>query len=193
MARQPHPAPSRASESLAFARGVKGVSLVDDVRPYFRRKVMVLNGAHTAIVHLGLLAGHQTMRELCEDELFKRFLRVMLDREILPPLRTDGVPGVEQFASDVLERFANPFAAHKLSDIAAGTEAKIQIRLVPTVTAMGAAAACISLGVAAWLERTTRQPSAAWPESMQRSVLQQADLLRDVGVREAMERMMAAG
>ena len=37
------------------------------------------------------------------------------------------------FADQVFERFANPFLAHRLVDIAKNHEAKVNVRLRPTV------------------------------------------------------------
>lgn len=185
-------APERAHPDLCFTWNTPGGILTDDVTPYFVRKVRVLNGAHTAVVNLGMLAGHETMRELCADELFSALLRTVLDREIVPPLVEAGVPDVRAFAAEVLDRFANPFTAHRLADIANGTAAKIDIRLVPTVNAHGTPPPCVCLGIAAWLERSGSDASEAWSGSMRTAVAHWRDELGRLGVRGAIESAVRA-
>ncbi|MEM1330125.1 MAG: hypothetical protein AAGG07_06155 [Planctomycetota bacterium] len=176
---------------LSFAQGVAGAELVDNVDPYFTRKVRVLNGAHTSIVNLGLLAGMSTVRELCDDPDFEAFLSAVLDRDILPPLVAAGVPGVREFAAGVVDRFANPFAVHRLSDIASGTETKIRVRLLPTIAAHGSPPPCLSLGLAAWLAQEQRTAPLEWPAPVRRAVSEWTRVLESRGVRESMNRAIA--
>jgi tagaturonate reductase len=42
------------------------------------------------------------------------------------------VEGASAFAQETMQRFANPFLDHKLSDIAVYHEQKIETRLMPT-------------------------------------------------------------
>lgn len=107
------------------------VEPVDSVRPYALRKVRILNGAHTALVAKALPLGIETVREAIEDPRIGPWLRELLFEEIVPTVE-DSVPGAEQFAYDALERFANPFLDHRLSDIALHHETKLRTRLMPT-------------------------------------------------------------
>ena len=72
-------------------------------------------------------------------------------QEILPT-----VPGdAEQFAREVLDRFANPFIEHRLWDITLHGGAKMRVRVVPSIveytTRNGHPPARLSLGFAAYL------------------------------------------
>lgn len=110
----------------------RGVIVTPDIGPYRERKVRLLNGAHTAIVSLALLAGHRTVREAVSDPTLASFLRTVLFDEIVPSLT---VPGAAEFASEVLDRFANPHVEHALWDITLQGTAKLRVRLVPTILA----------------------------------------------------------
>jgi tagaturonate reductase len=107
------------------------ITLTPDVRPYALRKVRILNGAHTSLVCKAVPKGFTTVREAVEDPEIGDWLRGLLFEEIVPTME-GRVEDAEKFAGQVLERFANPFLEHKLSDIALYHETKIKVRLVPT-------------------------------------------------------------
>jgi tagaturonate reductase len=102
-----------------------------DVKPYFLRKVRILNAAHTALVAKVGLRRFATVREALDDDETRAWLERLLFDEIVPTLegRVDG-PG--QFARQVIERFRNPFLRHRLDSIAVHQAEKREIRLVPT-------------------------------------------------------------
>jgi tagaturonate reductase len=103
-----------------------------DVKPYFLRKVRILNGAHTALVcHVGL-DRFATVLEAMNDGPTVDWLQRLLFDEVVPVLegRCDDAAG---FAKLTLERFRNPFLNHKLADIAVNHTTKKMIRLEPTI------------------------------------------------------------
>jgi tagaturonate reductase len=107
------------------------VQRVDDLGPYYLRKVRILNGAHTALVAKARPLGLTTVRQAVCDERIAPWLERLLFDEIVPTLlgRTDDP---EAFARRTLERFANPFLEHRLADIALEHEVKVRTRLLPT-------------------------------------------------------------
>jgi tagaturonate reductase len=143
-------AQSRLLEELAGAD--PGIVLTDDVSPYRERKVRLLNGAHTIAVSLALLAGCETVREAMEHALVGQFIRRVTIDELVPSV---GVPGAEQFALDVLDRFANPFIRHALVDITLQAAMKMRVRVVPSVVQYAAKTGrvprLVALGFAAYL------------------------------------------
>jgi tagaturonate reductase len=102
-----------------------------DVKPYFLRKVRILNGAHTALVSKVGLGRFPTVREALDDEATRTWLERLLFEEIVPTLEAR-VDGPERFARQTVERFRNPFLRHKLADIAVHHATKREVRLVPT-------------------------------------------------------------
>lgn len=102
-----------------------------DVRPYFLRKVRILNAAHTALVTRARTRGHQTvLQAMCDRELADWLERLLLE-EIVPAVKDD-VDGAELFARQTLERFRNPYLAHQIADILKNHDMKVGIRLAPT-------------------------------------------------------------
>ena len=111
-----------------------GVNVVytRDITPYRSRKVRFLNATHTTMVYPALEKGFEEVAQCLEDPAFNEFVRKVIFDEIYP---TVDLPDEEKkaFAESVLERFANPFAHHRLKSIALNTVAKWKARCLPVV------------------------------------------------------------
>ena len=110
-----------------------GINVIwtDDVKPYKKRKVRILNGGHTSMVLGARLYGLTTVKECLDDPVVSRFLKKAVFEEIIPTLghEEDDIP----FGNAVLERFANPFVKHQLLSIALNSVSKWKARVLPTV------------------------------------------------------------
>lgn len=108
------------------------VVYADDITPYRVRKVRFLNGAHTSLVPAGRLAGFEFVDQLIADPKFNSLFRKVLFEEVFPTVE---LPDAEKrsFAESVLERFANPFAHHRLLSICLNSVAKWKVRVLPTI------------------------------------------------------------
>jgi tagaturonate reductase len=102
-----------------------------NVDPYFLRKVRILNAAHTAMAVKARPRGVRTVLEAMNDPAISGWLERLLFDEIVPPLE-GRVEEPEAFVRQTLERFRNPFLAHKISDILVYHQEKARIRLLPT-------------------------------------------------------------
>lgn len=122
--------PAWLAEELKLAGANLNIRLVDDITPYKKRKVGILNGGHTALVPVALLAGLETVGEAVNDEQVGAFLAETLAQEIIPalPLPQDEL---QQFARDVLLRFRNPYIQHRLASIALNSWSKFAARIAP--------------------------------------------------------------
>ncbi len=120
------------AEEIPFHKIGLNVLWTDDVTPYKKRKVRILNGAHTMMVLAAHLAGLETVRDAMEDELVFSFMKQGIFEEIIPTL---DLPKEEliQFANDVIERFKNPFIKHYLLSIALNSVSKYKVRVLPSV------------------------------------------------------------
>jgi len=123
------PAPGRGAARLFDHPAIEWVDSVD---PYYLRKVRILNGLHTAMAAKFGPAGFETVLQVMRDRNAVTWLRGVAYEEILPTI-AHRVEGGALFADQVFERFANPFLAHRLADIAKNHEAKVNVRLRPTV------------------------------------------------------------
>lgn len=104
----------------------------DNVAPYKKMKVRILNGAHTSLVFPSLLCGVETVRESLEDIQLKAYLDICLSDFILPVLGDSQQN--RDFASAVLDRFANPYIRHLWKSISLNSVSKFTARVLPTIT-----------------------------------------------------------
>jgi tagaturonate reductase len=137
---------------LRFPAADAGIIVAESITPYRLRKVRLLNGAHTTFVSLAILAGCTTVREAVEHPVIGGFLRSALLNEIVPSV---DVPGAEEFAREVMDRFANPFLHHLLWDITLQGTTKFKVRVVPSILdytrRTGEVPRALALGLAGFL------------------------------------------
>ena len=126
------PAGYELESEMPLAKAGVNVVYAEDLAPYRLRKVRFLNATHTTMVHRGLEQGFTEVAQCLEDPEFGAFVRQVVFDEILP---TVDLPDEEKrsYAESVLERFANPFAHHRLESIALNTLAKWKTRCLPVV------------------------------------------------------------
>jgi tagaturonate reductase len=122
----------RLSEKLPFHQVGLDVKWVADLTPYRTRKVRILNGAHTASVAIAFLSSIDIVRDAVNDVTVGKFMREVLFEEIIPTLDL-GHDELNSFAAAVLERFNNPFIAHKWLDIALNSTSKFTARVMPSL------------------------------------------------------------
>jgi len=125
-------APPEVAQRLPWPELGLNVVFTDQLDAYRLQKVRILNGAHTAMVALGLTRGIQTVREAVEHPELSATLSDMIQQEIIPGI---GLPEdqLRSYTETVLERFQNPFIVHLLADIALNSVAKFRTRLLPSL------------------------------------------------------------
>ncbi|MGB9110707.1 MAG: tagaturonate reductase [Telluria sp.] len=125
--------PAWVGEELKLAGANLNVKLVDDLTPYKKRKVGILNGGHTTLVPVALLAGLEAVGPAVDDQGTGAFLRAAIADEIIPALmRNDGDrKELEAYADDVILRFRNPAIHHRLASIALNSWSKFAARVMP--------------------------------------------------------------
>lgn len=124
--------PDWLESELPLAKAGINVVYTPDMQPYRTRKVRFLNGAHTATIPAGILDGFEEVDQLVADEKYAKHFHTILFDEIFP---TVDLPfdNKKPYADSILERFANPFAHHKLAAISLNSVSKWKVRVLPTV------------------------------------------------------------
>jgi len=125
-------APQHYSEMFPVAKTKANVIWTDNVKPYKKRKVRILNGGHTSTVLAAYLSGHDYVGQFIEDADFNGYLKDLLFEEIIP---TIDLPKDElkEFANAVFERFGNPFIKHSLLAISLNSVSKFTARCLPSL------------------------------------------------------------
>lgn len=117
-------------DELPLCKAGFNVVWTNDVTPYKKRKVRVLNGAHTSMVFPALLCGIESVGDCLKDEQINAFLRECIFKYIIPMLG-ESEENIS-FANSVLERFKNPYICHQLKSIALNSVSKFSVRVLPT-------------------------------------------------------------
>lgn len=137
---------------------VYGARFVVHAEPFEKLKLRCVNGSHSAIAYLGVLAGWTTVDRAIAEPALRRFVEALMREEIEPTLATiDGLAGVDlaAYRARLIERFANPALAHRTRQIAMDGSQKIPQRWLGTLRerlAAGASIERLALAVAAWLQ-----------------------------------------
>lgn len=143
------------SKELPFTDIGLNVVWTNDVTPYKKRKVRILNGAHTMSVLAARLAGLETVGEMMNDADFMAYINKGLFEEIIPVLDLPKEE-LEYFANAVIERFKNPFIKHYLLSIALNSVSKYKVRVLPSLleykAQFGKVPAVLTFGLAALIE-----------------------------------------
>lgn len=138
-----------------------GARFVSDIEPFERRKLWLLNGAHTLLSALGQLRGHDTVAEAIADPVCADAVHDLWDEAArhLPAGELD----LDAYRADLLERFRNARIEHRLSQIAEGSELKLRVRIAPVARRerdAGRDADACAHAIAAWLVLRARRSDA---------------------------------
>ena len=146
--------PAWLEDKLPIKKAGLNVMVVPDVTPYKKRKVRLLNGAHTGFVPGSYLSGENIVRDCMNNPVISGFMNKMLSDEIIPtvPLPKEEL---DEFAASIKDRFNNPFVDHQLLDISLNSTSKWRARNLPSlkgyVEKYGKLPACLTTSLAAYI------------------------------------------
>lgn len=120
-----------------------GATYADDAAPYTRRKLWLLNGAHTILAALGIPLGHRTVAEAMADPVVAAEVeQFWAAANAHLPAELDG----PQYVLRLRDRFANARIEHLLEQIQQDAAAKHALRIQPVADAERAAGREFPLG-----------------------------------------------
>ena len=108
------------------------VLITDNEKPYHERKVTLLNGPHTVLSPVTYLSGVNIVRDACEHPVLGKYIHKVQFEELMQTLNLP-MDELQKFASDVLERFENPFVDHQVTSIMLNSFPKFETRDLPGV------------------------------------------------------------
>lgn len=138
-----------------------GAVRTDDLGPYARRKLHLLNGAHSLLAYAGSLRGHPDVAAAVADPVLAEAVQAWWDEAARS---VGGDPDTRHgYQVALLERFANPRMHHQLAQIAVDGSVKLPVRIVPvarTVRAAGDEATASATVLGAWVAHARRVGAA---------------------------------
>ncbi len=150
-----------------------GVRFVSDVGPHQKAKLRLVNGTHSALAYLGMLAGCESTAEVVARPEFAAFA-VRLVRE-------ETGRGLNANPEALLARFANPRITHRLAQIGADGPHKLPQRLLAPaaeIIAAGGEPRLICLALAGFLRHQRLSTLDFLPVALRESAVFQ-DLMTD--------------
>lgn len=110
----------------------RSIEVVPDLGRIERLKLHVLNLGHSYMVATWLAsggAGEPLVREVMADAAARIDLESLYAQEVLPVFAAAGYDEAPAYVASTLDRFANPYLAHRLSDIAQNHAEKLRRRI----------------------------------------------------------------
>ncbi|MFC6671859.1 mannitol dehydrogenase family protein [Marinobacterium aestuariivivens] len=130
-----------------------GVQFTQDVTPYEKMKMRLLNAGHSAMSYLGYMAGYRYSHEVMRDPQFAAFIRTFMDADVTPTLGIIAGIDLERYKDTLIERFSNPSIGDQLSRLCMDGSSKIPKFILATLEERLAAEASIArfaLILASW-------------------------------------------
>lgn len=110
------------------------IKLVEDLTPYERLKLHILNLGHTVLADRWQRHGRpqaECVKEILADAAIRADLEEIYREEVVPGFRAHGLGDeAEAYVVTTLQRFLNPYLDHRLADIAGNHAEKIVRRIV---------------------------------------------------------------
>ncbi|MDE2447541.1 MAG: mannitol dehydrogenase family protein [Gammaproteobacteria bacterium] len=131
-----------------------GITVSRDVTAYERAKLRLLNGAHSTLAYVGLLAGLQTVAEAMAQPVLRKFVERLMVDDIEPTLAVPQPGALTAYRQSILHRFENPAMRHQLAQIAWDGSQKLPIRILGTIAdalRAGRPIARLTVPIAAWM------------------------------------------
>lgn len=130
-----------------------GGRFVTAVEPYEKLKLRMINGTHSTLAYLGLIAGFATVDEIIAQPVLRHYIAALMHEEIEPTLPV--IPGLDLtvYRERLLKRYANSALQHSVYQIAMDGSQKLPQRLLDTIRdriCAGESIKRLALAVAAW-------------------------------------------
>jgi mannitol 2-dehydrogenase len=110
-----------------------GAQMTDDVLPYEKMKLRLLNAGHQSLCYIGMLLGHEYAHEAMADPDIRQLFSRMMEIEVTPLLPAVAGIDLDDYKRTLIERFANPAIGDQLSRIATDGSARMPKFVLPSV------------------------------------------------------------
>ncbi|CAM9207315.1 unnamed protein product [Chrysoparadoxa australica] len=142
-----------------------GALVVKDVKPYEFMKLRLLNGGHSALSYISVLAGHTFVDEAMDDSLITSFVKGYFSEMKKTLLPVEGVD-TEAYMDKLIERFSNPYVKDKCTRLAEDGSKKMQNTMRDGAVELvreGLPITFIALANAAWIRYMTGEDEQGKP------------------------------
>ena len=110
-----------------------GAIVTNDVAGFEKTKLRILNGAHSTLTYLGLLAGEESVEDAINNAALRSFVDELITEESIPTIEAPDGLELNAYWSDIQARFENPHIRHLLEQISHDGSQKIPARIFPVI------------------------------------------------------------
>ena len=131
-----------------------GAELTEDVAPYERIKLRMLNGSHSMLAYLGVLSDRELVSDAVRSEGLRAAVDALMANDVAPTLELPAGFDLDAYQRDLMRRYANPALRHRTAQITMDGSQKLPQRLLGTIQdrrRAGSEPALAALAVAAWM------------------------------------------
>jgi fructuronate reductase len=131
-----------------------GALMTDDVAPYERIKLRMLNGSHSMLAYLAQLADRKFVSDAVRSDGLRAAVAGLMAADVAPTLVLPDGFDLDAYQRDLMRRYANPALRHRTAQITMDGSQKLPQRLLGTIRdrrRAGAEPMLAVLAVAAWM------------------------------------------
>ncbi len=113
-----------------------GVEFTDNVAPYEKMKLSLLNASHTLLSYPSFLCGYRKVDLAMKDEKIIKFVEDFMNIDVTPYVPAPKNTDLGQYKKILVERFANSSVSDQISRLCGDGASKFQVYIVPIVKEM---------------------------------------------------------
>lgn len=134
------------------------IVLADEIEPFERLKLHILNLGHTVLADIWLKENRpetETVKAILADPSIRARLDAIYQNEVVTGFAAKGMgPAAQAYVETTLERFLNPYLEHRIADIATNHALKVERRIIAFLDWAGTPAPTLE-AIASTIPRTT--------------------------------------
>ncbi len=113
-----------------------GVEFTDDVVPYEKMKLSLLNASHSLLSYPAFLGGYRKVDLAMRDERIIKFVKDFMDIDVTPHVPAPKNTDLELYKKTLIERFANSTVSDQVSRLCGDGISKFQVYVMPIAKEM---------------------------------------------------------
>ncbi len=113
-----------------------GVEFTDNVDPYEKMKLSLLNASHTLLSYPSFLSGYRKVDIAMGDKKIVKFVQDFMDTDVTPFVPAPPNTDLNLYKKTLIERFANSHVSDQISRLCGDGLSKFQVYVMPIVAQM---------------------------------------------------------
>ncbi|MFI3300534.1 MAG: mannitol dehydrogenase family protein [Candidatus Gastranaerophilales bacterium] len=108
-----------------------GVEFTDDVAPYEKMKLSLLNASHTLLSYPSFLSGYRKVDLAMRDKKIVKFIEDFMNLDVTPYVPSPPNTDLEVYKKTLIERFANSAVSDQISRLCGDGASKFPVYVLP--------------------------------------------------------------